>query len=354
MHKVCAFAVALLLTTAAGPLAEAAPSGNKKLAKKLFEKGELFYQQGDFPKALSYYKRAHKTLRHPAFIFNIAQCHRQLKHWTKALFFYRLFLSERPSAPNRVEVRRRIQDMAAKAAAQDALSKQVGRVSIITTPEGAAVRVDKFSGPAAGTTPVILSLSAGAHLVLIHKPGYEKMHKTVTVKSGGIAMITVTLKPLVAPRRVEPRRVESRRVKSRWVEPGGVAPRRALAPDPGTTLAPASRAYKPFWKRWWFWSGVAVSAVAVGLGSIAGTIALSEADNYLTEGNAESYNEAKKTARIADAMLLSGAVVAIATTIGAVIIHGRYKKKLRERVNPVTVTPACGARGCGVFVYGRF
>ncbi len=344
MHKACAFAVALLLTTAARPLAEAAPSGNKKLAKRLFEKGELFYQQGDFPKALSYYKRAHKTLQHPAFIFNIAQCHRQLKHWTKALFSYRLFLSERPSAPNRVEVLRRIQDMAAKVAAQDALSKQVGRVSIITTPGGAAVRVDKFSGPAAGTTPVILSLSAGAHLVLIHKPGYEKMHKTVTVKSGGIAMITVTLKPLVAPRRVEPRRVE----------PGGVAPRRALAPDPGTTPAPASRAYKPFWKRWWFWSGVAVSAVAVGLGSIAGTIALTEVDKYLTEGNVESYNAAKDTARIADAMLLSGAVVAIATTIGAVIIHGRYKKKIRERANPVTVTPSCGARGCGVFVYGRF
>jgi PEGA domain len=342
MHKSIALAVALLLATVAGTSASAAPSGNKKLAKQLFEKGELFYQQGDFPKALSYYLRAHKTLRHPAFIFNIAQCHRQLKHWTKAMFFYRLFLSERPAASNRVEVRRRIKEMEQQAAAQAALSKQVGRVSVITQPEGAAVRVDKFSGPPAGTTPVILSLAAGEHLVLVHKPGYEKMHKTVTVKSGGISMVTVTLKPLVAPRRIDPRRAEPRRTE----------PRGALNPELGTPLA--TGAYKPFWRRWWFWTGVAVSVVAVGVGSVAGIIALNEADDYLKDRDTDSYDGAKMTARIADSLLFSGVVVAIATTIGAVIVHGRYKKKLREREAPVTVTPSCGTRGCGLFVYGRF
>jgi len=348
MHKSIAIALGLVLAAVIGQPTAAAPGGNKQLAKQLFEKGEQHYQQGEFAKALAFYKRAHTTYRHPAFIFNIAQCHRQLKQWTKALFFYRLFLSEQPAASNKVEVRRRIKQMAKKAAQQAAASKQVGRVSIITRPEGAAVRVDKFSGPAAGSTPVILRLSAGEHLVLLHKPGYEKVHKTVTVKSGKISMVTVTLeaKPRVTPRRTEPRRTEPR------ATPRRTEPRRALAPDPVTATSP--QAYKPFWKRWWFWTGVAASVVAVGLGTVAGLFALKEADQYLDDGNEGSYDGAKKAARAADSLLFGGAVVAITTTIGAIIIHGRYKKKLRERANPVSVTPSCGARGCGLFVFGSF
>lgn len=347
MHRRIAMALALLLAMAVGQPTTAAPTGNKLLAKKLFEKGELHYQQGEFIKALDYYKRAHKIYRHPAFIFNIAQCHRQLKHWTKALFFYRLFLSERPAASNRVEVRRRIKQMERKVAEQAALSKQVGRVSIITRPEGALVRVDRFSGPSAGTTPVILKLSAGEHLVLLHRKGYEKAHKTVSVKAGRIAMLIVTLKPLVGPRRAEPRRAEPRRAEPRRTEP-----RRGVTPDPGTTAALV--AYKPFWKRWWFWTGLAVSAVAVGLGTVGGIQALKDHREYMDTGFQDVQRGAEDAALAADILLFGGAAVAIATTIGAIIVHMRYKKKLRERVSPVSVTPSCGARGCGLWVYGRF
>lgn len=341
MHRRIVMALPLLLALAVGAPVQAAPSGNKPLAKKLFEKGELHYQQGDFTKALHFYKRAHKTYRHPAFIFNIAQCHRQLKHWAMALFSYRLFLSEQPASPNKAEVRRRIKQMERKVADQAALSKQVGRVSIITKPEGAAVRVDRFSGPPAGTTPVILNLSAGEHLVLFQKPGYEKMHKTVSVKAGRIAMLTVTLKPMVSPRRIEPR-----------VTPWRAEPRRAVAPVPGT--APAPRAYKPYWKRWWFWTGLAVSVVAVGLGTVAGIAAIKDHNEYMDTGSRSAKDSAKNTALAADILLFGGAAVAIVTTIGAVIVQMRYKKKLRERASPVSVTPSCGARGCGLWVQGRF
>jgi len=352
MHRRIVIALTFLLATAAALPAAAAPTGNKALAKKLFEQGEVYYQQGDFTKALGYYKRAHKTYRHPAFIFNIAQCHRQLKQWTKALFSYRLFLSEQPTSPNKAEVLRRIKQMEKKVADQVALSKQVGRISIITQPEGAAVRVDKFSGPKAGTTPVILKVPAGEHLVLVEKKGYQKTHKTVTVKAGMIAVVTVTLKPLVAPRRAEPRRAEPRRAEPRRAEPRRAARRRAVASFPGGV--PAPRAYKPYWKRWWFWTGLTVGVLAVGLGTAAGIATLKDLDKYRDTGSVGSRDGARTSALVADVMLFGGGAIVIATIIGAAIVHKRHKKKLRERANPVSVTPSCGARGCGLWVQGRF
>jgi len=347
MHRVITVALVLLLATVAAPAAPAAPGGSKRLAKKLFEKGELSYQQGEFSKALAFYKRAHSTYRHPAFIFNIAQCHRQLNQWSKALFFYRLFLSERPAAPNRVEVRRRIKQMEQKVAERAALRKRVGRVSIITEPEGASVRVDRFTGPSAGTTPVILSLSQGEHLVLLHRKGYEKAHRTVSVTSGGIAMLTVKLKPLVAPRRAEPRRAEPRRA-----EPRRADPERGITSAPGTLPVPV--AYKPYWKRWWFWTGVVVGVLAAGLGTIAGVVALGEHSKYMENGYIGARDSAKTSALVADSLLFGGVGVALATIIGAAIVHKRYKKRLRERASPVSVIPSCGARGCGLWVQGRF
>ena len=41
---------------------------------------------------------------HGAFLFNIAQCHRQLKNHSKAIFFYEGYLRETPDAPNKEEV----------------------------------------------------------------------------------------------------------------------------------------------------------------------------------------------------------------------------------------------------------
>ncbi len=342
MPRTIAIAFALLFAAAVSQPAAAAPSGDKKLAKKLFEKGELHYQQGDFVKALAAYKKAHATYRHTAFIFNIAQCHRQLKQYTKALFFYRLFLSERPNAPNRVEVRRRIKQMEAEVKKLAALSKQVGRVSLISQPEGATVRVDKFSGSPAGTTPVILKLSAGEHLVLFEKPGYEKMHKTVTVRSGKIAMLTVTLKPVVTPRRVEPRRTDPRRTE----------PRPGVTPDPGTAPAPGKP--KPVWKRWWLWTGVGVAVVAMGLGAVAGGLALKEYDRYKRDGEPGYWDDAKQTALVADILLFGGAAVGVATAVAAILVHLRDKKASRERAKALNITPTCGPGGCGVLVRGRF
>jgi len=92
-------------------------AADKAQAKALFKKAETQYRLGNFQQALDGYMAALKAAHHPSIIFNIAQCHRQLKNPEKALFYYKLFLSDwervKPGAspPNRKEVDRRIGEL---------------------------------------------------------------------------------------------------------------------------------------------------------------------------------------------------------------------------------------------------
>ena len=66
----------------------------KAKAKVLIKSGDLNYRLAKFEEALADYQAAYKLYEHPAILFNIAQCHRQLKNHEKALFFYRLCRSD--------------------------------------------------------------------------------------------------------------------------------------------------------------------------------------------------------------------------------------------------------------------
>jgi tetratricopeptide (TPR) repeat protein len=74
----------------------AAPSsqpGAVARAKALYDEGQIQYRIGNFERALALYKQALELAEKPTLIFNIAQCHFQLKQWHKALFHYRHYLA---------------------------------------------------------------------------------------------------------------------------------------------------------------------------------------------------------------------------------------------------------------------
>ncbi len=73
-------------------------------AKAHFHEGETAYTLGKFDKALTEFSAAYEAKPLPGFLFNIAQCHRQLKHWERAVFFYEGYLRQIPDAPNRALV----------------------------------------------------------------------------------------------------------------------------------------------------------------------------------------------------------------------------------------------------------
>jgi hypothetical protein len=87
-------------------------------AKVHYEKGLALYQLGEYRRALDEFKEAHIAKPDPAFLYNIAQCFRQLGDAENALAFYRRYLSAAPQGSLRAEVEKRTQDLEATRAAK--------------------------------------------------------------------------------------------------------------------------------------------------------------------------------------------------------------------------------------------
>ncbi|MFH2005675.1 MAG: PEGA domain-containing protein [bacterium] len=315
-------------------------------ARKHFEQGETLYRQGEFNKALAEYKKALAFKRHTAFIFNIAQCHRHLGNLKQALFFYRLFLSESDKARNREEVLRRIKDIEAKQLEQLTKQKQVGKLSLVTEPEGADVFIDRMKGEPNAKSPALVPLGAGDHLITVKMVGYRTVHKTVSIKASRVSILTITLvkkegAALPPEHRVPPRLDPDRR--------------RAVTPVKPAEQ-PTQRVGAPFYKRWWFWTGVGVGVVAFAVAGYAGSTALSMEDEWMKKEGAVNdpsgfKSKAKALGATADAMFAVGAAALLSVTVGAILVELRRKK---ERASALRVAPSCGPTGCGVWVTGRF
>jgi hypothetical protein len=79
---------------------------------------------------------------------------------------------------------------------------RTGVLKINTNPPGATVEVD---GRVYGQSPQIIELPAGKHRVLLKRPGYESVVRTVIIKQDRILRTTVRLEPTRAPVKAPPR-----------------------------------------------------------------------------------------------------------------------------------------------------
>jgi tetratricopeptide (TPR) repeat protein len=92
-------ALLLALVVHSAPVLVAQSDDSK--AKALFKEGETAYNLGQFDVALGKYTEAYKLKPLPGFLFNIAQCHRQLGQYERAAFFFGRFIdTSAPKAPN--------------------------------------------------------------------------------------------------------------------------------------------------------------------------------------------------------------------------------------------------------------
>ncbi|MBU1411966.1 PEGA domain-containing protein, partial [Myxococcota bacterium] len=141
--------------------------------------------------------------------FNLAQCHRQLRQWEKAVFFYKRFVSALPEAEQVEHARRFIQEgeraLAAERLAREALRrKQLGRVTVITRPPGAVLYLDAELEKPRGTTPLKLDLLQGEHRVLLRREGHARQVRRFTVRRDTNVSLTTELVPLPKPRWLPP------------------------------------------------------------------------------------------------------------------------------------------------------
>jgi tetratricopeptide (TPR) repeat protein len=103
--------VAVLLCA---PLTASAETANEREARLAFEEGSKAFNLGEFQRAIAAYRKAYNLVPDAVFLYNIAQAYRLNNDSQQALFFYKSFLSNRPDAPNRKDVERRIRDLEAQ------------------------------------------------------------------------------------------------------------------------------------------------------------------------------------------------------------------------------------------------
>jgi tetratricopeptide (TPR) repeat protein len=186
-----AFIAALALLTA--PLLTGIGyAENKDVAREAFHEGTLQYDLSDFKSALANFKKAYLNYEDPAFLFNIAQCQRQLGDKAEALRTYRVFLSKVPNSSQRASVEKIVADLQAaidrpptatispEAAQPPPRSEPVAETSASSTPSLAATapRREKpvtknvwFWGVVAGGAVVVAgAVTLGVVLGTRHNP----------------------------------------------------------------------------------------------------------------------------------------------------------------------------------------
>lgn len=94
-------------------------------ARALYKQGQTAYDVGEFQKALDLFTDAYKTKALPGFLFNIAQCHRQLQAFERAAFFYGRYLDLADAKASNLELAKTLKaEMEAKQAAKVAAEAQ--------------------------------------------------------------------------------------------------------------------------------------------------------------------------------------------------------------------------------------
>jgi len=368
-----------------------------QLQHKHFKRAETLYREGRFREALVEYQKAMEAKHHPSIIFNIGQCYRQLGNWKKALFSYQLFLSERPNASNRAEVEQWIKSMKAAIAKQQA-ANATGKVSVTTQPSGAAVHVDQPTGRPAGTSPAVLTLNVGQHVLFFTMTGHKTTQQIVTIRQDRLAAVNVILAGKMARNAVGRAYVTttppgaSIHVDSPTGKVVGKSPTTLSLPvgqhllfftmadrkqthrgitikRNGIVVVDVSmpllsvkvrmahlRQQHPYSTDKWFgflvtWTGL--------FGATALVAGLYTRQKYLKYWKpADSVHDPKTKEKIktgglvTDISLVVASLSAVGAVIRGILIWREQKRKRHKR--KTLITPSCGPGGCGVLVRGTF
>jgi tetratricopeptide (TPR) repeat protein len=205
------------------PSVEAVAEARRSEAKAKFEEGVAAFRKGRYAEAVQAFQRADAIAPSAALSFNIARSFEHLENTSAALRWYRDFVRRSPQAPNLADVQGRIASLAAKLA-----ERGVQQISVLSTPDGAAVLIDNQP---VGSTPLTIELVPGPHQLGLRLAGYRDQQTQISQEPRTPQDVSVRLEPLtpvagqqpVGP--PTPGQVASERLPPKRPErPYGVAP----------------------------------------------------------------------------------------------------------------------------------
>ena len=294
-----------------------APSkADREKAKAAFKRGEEKFASGDFAGAAEAFKEANSIIPAPQASYRLALSLDKAGKTSDAAAAYKQFLDATPP-----------EKMAEQKTAAETRFKELsaGTVKLSSTPAGAVVTVDGV--PASGPTPLTLSLTPGAHSVVLSVPSHEPVTRELTIAAGTSSDVAVELKPIPPP---APPPVAT------TLAPPPVSPSATPEPpvkdDPPPSKVPA-----------YVTLGLAGAGVVVG--TIFGLKALSSRSDFKDAPTTSKADDTERNALIAD--MAFGVALTLGIT-GTVLLLSNNKKAepaktARLRLLPVLTPQTQGA-----------
>jgi tetratricopeptide (TPR) repeat protein len=152
-----------LLGVAMPARADAPPPTNSidvELAKAHYRTGEIYYEHQRYPDAAREFEEAFRLSKRAEFLYNMGRSYDRAGDPARALSAYRRFTEALPGSRDSAEVSARV----------EVLRRQVTRLHVSSTVEGAIVQLD---GAVIGPAPIeTLEVNPGAHQVDVAHEGY--------------------------------------------------------------------------------------------------------------------------------------------------------------------------------------
>lgn len=265
------------------PLTGAAQDDDQLKAREFYQQGKELYDAGKFVESLEAFQSAYDTKPHPVVLKSIAECQVQLLDIKAAIATLEKYLAD-PTPTDKPEVEQRLA----------AVRKELASVEITSVPEGAGVML---GGSVTGlVTPATIELNPGDHEVVLNLDDWEPLLKSITLTGGEHGRLDIDFDREGTPAMPD---------EETLADPFGEY---ATAPliETGTEGPPAA-----------FWVAAAVAGVGLISGTVFGTMALGDEDDFKKSGDEDIKKSGERNAIIAD---VSFGVAAAAAIVGAVIL----------------------------------
>jgi len=110
-----AFSAALTLSVLMIAGSGVARAGDPKAeqARAHFQQGDTYFKLDKYAPALQEFEQAYLAKQDPSFLYNIAQCHRLMGNRVEAIRFYKRYINDAATAPNRPVAEKHIHELEA-------------------------------------------------------------------------------------------------------------------------------------------------------------------------------------------------------------------------------------------------
>ncbi|MGE0328410.1 MAG: PEGA domain-containing protein [Polyangiaceae bacterium] len=273
-------------------------------AREAFVTGAKLAADLRWREALERFEASAKLRPHPGTTYNIAICQRALGQYTRARVSFERVLEEAKAQP----LDQSLLDDSRAILAE--LSRVLAHVTLTLKPKSAKLSIDgrplspadggrfvaglREPGPpeAPGKSSLSITLDPGPHLLLISRKGYADYVKRLNLRPAGKLALKLELSKLPASLRVQSNRKRAA-VSVDGIDVG-TAPIRLSRPAGTYRIEVQERGFQPYVtdtrlrsgeevtlravldpetvalsERWWFWAGIGVLAVGIGVTTYA-------------------------------------------------------------------------------------